>query len=102
MLQLSTDLIEIQPYMETTLQIVDIVFSIVTIITEIVLVVVFVALQVFFILDKRRERKELIKKTSEDEKYVMRSEVSSTVSLFNELQYKLVQCKNQKLQKSKV
>lgn len=69
--------------METTLQIVYIVFSIVTIITEIVLVVVFVALQVFFILDKRRERKELIKKTSEDEKYVMRSEVSSTVSLFN-------------------
>ena len=48
--------------METTLQIVDIVFSIVTIITEIVLVIVFVALQIFLILDKRRERNALIKK----------------------------------------
>jgi heme/copper-type cytochrome/quinol oxidase subunit 2 len=53
--------------METTLQIVDIAFSIVTIITEIVLVVVFVALQVFMILDKRRERRELIQKNLEIE-----------------------------------
>lgn len=48
--------------METTLQIVDIIFDVVVIITQIVLVIVFVALQVFSIIDKRRERKELANK----------------------------------------